>query len=252
MHRPADFVQSPIQRRQGVPRVSARLLIVEDDHVVVVMLEAALQYGGFQHHSVSTAADALAAVADDGFDAVLLDLGLPDVAGEDLLPILRRSTSIPIIVISGRATEEDKIRVLDLGADDFMAKPFLAGELLARIRAVLRRPGMSNEPIPVERLPIQIGKLAIDPIDRSISVGSDVEHLNVNEYRILRRLAQEPGRYVSRSSLSAEIHGEEASQSSKAVDVYLSRVRAKLRRITGGEELIVSGRGLGWILRADT
>jgi two-component system KDP operon response regulator KdpE len=205
MHRPADFVQSPIQRRQGVPRVSARLLIVEDDHVVVVMLEAALQYGGFQHHSVSTAADALAAVADDGFDAVLLDLGLPDVAGEDLLPILRRSTSIPIIVISGRATEEDKIRVLDLGADDFMAKPFLAGELLARIRAVLRRPGMSNEPIPVERLPIQIGKLAIDPIDRSISVGSEVEHLNVNEYRYCEGLLK-TGRYVSRSSLSAEIH----------------------------------------------
>jgi two-component system, OmpR family, KDP operon response regulator KdpE len=119
------------------------LLLVEDDPATLHVLEATLEYGGFGSDVATTALDALQRLSDRSYDAVLLDLGLPDLDGSHLIKTLRTNSDIPIMVVSGRGTEQDKIDSLDLGADDFIAKPFLPGELLARIRAVLRRRGPS-------------------------------------------------------------------------------------------------------------
>lgn len=119
------------------------LLLVEDDPATLHVLEATLQYGGFGSDVATTALDALQRLSDRTYDAVLLDLGLPDLDGSHLIKTLRTNSDVPIMVVSGRGTEQDKIESLDLGADDFIAKPFLPGELLARIRAVLRRRGPS-------------------------------------------------------------------------------------------------------------
>jgi two-component system KDP operon response regulator KdpE len=119
------------------------LLLVEDDPATLHVLEATLEYGGFGSDVATTALDALQRLSDRSYDAVLLDLGLPDLDGSHLIKTLRTNSDIPIMVVSGRGTEQDKIASLDLGADDFVAKPFLPGELLARIRAVLRRRGPS-------------------------------------------------------------------------------------------------------------
>ncbi len=119
------------------------LLLVEDDPATLHVLEATLDYGGFASDVATTALDALQRLNARAYDAVLLDLGLPDLDGSHLIKTLRTNSDIPIMVVSGRGTEQDKIASLDLGADDFIAKPFLPGELLARIRAVLRRRGPS-------------------------------------------------------------------------------------------------------------
>lgn len=120
-----------------------QILLVEDDPATLHVLEATLEYGGFGSDVATTALDALRRLNDRSYDAVLLDLGLPDLDGSHLIKTLRTNSDVPIMVVSGRGTEQDKIDTLDLGADDFIAKPFLPGELLARIRAVLRRRGPS-------------------------------------------------------------------------------------------------------------
>ena len=119
------------------------LLLVEDDPATLHVLEATLEYGGFGSDIATTALDAMQRLTDRSYDAVLLDLGLPDLDGSHLIKTLRTNSDVPIMVVSGRGTEQDRITSLDLGADDFIAKPFLPGELLARIRAVLRRRGPS-------------------------------------------------------------------------------------------------------------
>lgn len=233
--------------------MTAHLLLVEDEPALLAILKAAVEFGGFTSDEVSRGDLAREALGRGGYDAVLLDLGLPDTQGNDLLPALRALTDVPIIVVSGRGTEQDKIAALDLGADDYVAKPFLPGELLARIRAVLRRRG-GTKAAPsgggeAERLPHRVGALVLDPLDTSVSLGTDRVQLNRAEYRVLRRLADEPGQTVARAALLEVLYGEEFPSESRIVDVYVSRIRAKLRQLPGGEELITSVRGTGWSLR---
>jgi DNA-binding response OmpR family regulator len=206
---------------------------------------------------VSTAAAATLALQAGGFDAMLLDLGLPDADGDELLPRLRSLTEIPIVVVSGRAAERDKIDALDRGADDFIAKPFLPGELLARVRAALRRAGRA-EPIaeasegivatPCEE-PLWAGAMKLDPAALTVTVEGQSVNLVPSEYRLLRRLVRDCGSPVSRADLLEELYGAEAPSESNIVDVYISRIRAKLRPLPGGDDFVASIRGLGWKLR---
>ena len=237
--------------------MTERLLLVEDDPALLAVLKAAVSYGGFASHSVSTAAAATLALQTGGFDAVLLDLGLPDSEGDELLPRLRSLTDIPIIVVSGRAAERDKIDALDRGADDFVAKPFLPGELLARIRVALRRAARgSHSPAPAngivatpEEEPIWAGAMKLDPTGMTVTVDGHSVDLVPSEYRLLCRLARDSGAPVSRAELLEELYGEEAPSESNIVDVYISRIRAKLRPLPGGEDFVANIRGLGWKLR---
>lgn len=236
------------------PQLTAHLLLVEDEPALLAILKAAVEFGGYTSDEVSRGDLAREALQRGCYDAVLLDLGLPDTQGNDLLPALRGITDAPIIVVSGRGTEQDKIAALDLGADDFVAKPFLPGELLARIRAVLRRAGGQGQNGgggggEAARQPLQVGALVLDPLDNSVSLGGETVQLNRAEYRVLRRLADEPGATVARAALLEVLYGEEFPAESRIVDVYVSRIRAKLRQLPGGDDLISSIRGTGWCLR---
>lgn len=231
--------------------MSAQVLVVEDDAALLAMLQAALTYGGFGSDAVSRGADALTAVQSGRFDAILLDLGLPDCEGGELLPRLRSLSDLPIIVVSGRGSERDKIEALDLGADDFVAKPFLPGELLARIRAALRRYAArhGHAPEDIARSPTRVGAMTLDPLGCSVGMAGARAELSGAEFQVLLKLACARGATVSRAELLTELYGDKAPAETNVVDVYISRLRAKLRDLPGGEDLIANVRGQGWRFR---
>lgn len=239
--------------------MTARILLVEDDPVLLSILSAAIGFGGFQSEAVKTGLEALKAFEQGGFDAVLMDLGLPDMDGGEVLTSLRRHTDIPIIVVSGRGSERDKIQALDLGADDYVAKPFLPGELLARLRAALRRHrrgrggGGEGEgaaaPVDAERMPVRLGQITLDPLKRSAEADGQEVTLNETEYKVLSLLARERGTIVARTDVLAALYGDHPPKESRIVDVYISNIRKKLAPLPGGEELIATYRGRGWMIR---
>jgi DNA-binding response OmpR family regulator len=238
--------------------MSARILLVEDDPALLSILTAAIGFGGFTSEAVKTGLEAMRAFERGGFDAVLMDLGLPDMDGGEVLTRLRTTSDIPILVVSGRGTERDKIQALDLGADDYIAKPFLPGELLARLRAALRRhrrqSGASagdgaSTPIDDERMPIRVGQVTLDPLRRSAESDGQTVGLNETEFKLLALLARERGTIVGRQTMLEALYGKAPAKESRIVDVYISNIRKKLAGLAGGEDLIATYRGRGWMIR---
>lgn len=237
--------------------MTARILLVEDDPALLSILTAAIGFGGFTSESVKTGLGAMRAFERGGFDAVLMDLGLPDMDGGEVLTKLRAISDIPILVVSGRGTERDKIQALDLGADDYIAKPFLPGELLARLRAALRRhrrqsgAGTGEAPAAIhnERMPIRVGRVTLDPLRRSAESEGQAVGLNETEFKLLSLLARERGTIVGRQTMLEALYGKAPAKESRIVDVYISNIRKKLAGLPGGEELIATYRGRGWMVR---
>jgi len=233
--------------------MTARILIVEDDPSLLAVLQAAVAFGGFDSDSVGSGAEAMVAFGAGAFDAVLMDLGLPDMDGSDLLKALRMASSLPIIVVSGRGTERDKIEALDLGADDYVPKPFLPGELLARIRAALRRHrGQADEragqaTVTGEyRDPIRVGPLTLDPLHRSVEIGGRKATLSDAEFKVLLALATNQD-VVDKSALLKTLYDAEVLEETRIVEVYISNIRRKLRDLHD-MDLIMNFRGRGWKL----
>jgi DNA-binding response OmpR family regulator len=238
--------------------MSAHLLVIEDDPALLFMLEAALSYGGFTSRSAKTGREGVDAFKTEQFDGVLMDLGLPDFDGGELLTTLRQLSDMPIIVVSGRGTEQDKVEALDLGADDFVPKPFLPGELLARIRAALRRTApLSREAASsnVQRLqagpaePLAIGSMVLNPVERRLEFNGRTVPLTDGEYTVMRVLAANIDATVPKPAILEALYGQDDARETKIVDVYISRLRQKLRQIEGGDDLIHNFRGRGWSLR---
>jgi two-component system KDP operon response regulator KdpE len=211
------------------------VLIVEDDPAVLHLLTATLDYGGYASESAETAVEALSRIGSDAPAAVLLDLGLPDLPGSRLIETIRESSDVPIIVVSGRVDEQTRIRALDAGADDFVPKPFLPGELLARIRAALRRvkPGGRNgsaaggDPGPFTR-------------SRQLLPGSHEEKL----YAFLKEHA---GSTVSVGEIVEAVWGPDMPRDEQHVRVLVTTLRRKLK--ARGEPFeIVNERGRGYRL----
>jgi DNA-binding response OmpR family regulator len=213
-----------------------RLLIVEDDPAIAGPLGDGLRRQGFEIEWVTTGADALN--ADPG-DLVLLDLGLPDLDGAVVCRRLRDRTSVPIIVVSARSEEVDRVTLLEMGADDYVVKPFGFRELVARIRAVLRRAGVAEPPVP-DRL--ELGGLTIDTRTHVVIFDGAVIDLTPKEYDLLVFLAEDPGSLRTRDQILRAVWDENWWGSTKTLDVHIASLRRKL----GSSDLIVTVRGVGY------
>lgn len=217
-----------------------RILIAEDDHVLADGLQRSLRQAGFAVDVVHHGAEADTALAAQAFDLVILDLGLPKLSGLEVLRRLRqRNSRVPVLILTAVDSVDDRVRGLDLGADDYMAKPFALSELEARVRALTRR-GMGGGPTLIRH-----GPLAFDAVGRIALLHDEPLELSARELGLLEVLLRRCGRLVSKEQLVDHLceWGEEVSNN--AIEVYVHRLRKK---IEGGGVRIVTVRGLGYSL----
>ncbi|MGB9378767.1 MAG: response regulator transcription factor [Mycobacteriales bacterium] len=216
------------------------LLLVEDDPAIRGSLTRGMTERGHAVHAVASGLEALRIVADVEPDVVLLDLGLPDLDGKRILPMLRAVTEAPVLIITARDDEDEIVALLDAGADDYLVKPFSARQLDARVRAVLRR---STEPA-VEGV-IEVGGLAIDPASREVRLDGRSVDLTRKEFELLCLLARRAGDVVSKRDILAEVWRLPYGGADKTVDVHLSWLRRKLGESASEPRYLHSVRGVG-------
>ncbi len=214
------------------------MLIVEDDEAIAEPLEAGLRREGFDCTRVGTGRAALEA---GDYDLMLLDLGLPDMDGRDVCREVRSHSAVPIIVVTARGEEVDRIIGLELGADDYVVKPFGIGELAARMRAVLRRTGAPAGPEPV----LVSGELAVDTRAHRVTLGDGEVALTPKEFDVLAMLAGDPGATFTREAILREVWDAHWYGPTKTLDVHVASVRRKL----GDPGWIETVRGVGFRLR---
>jgi two-component system, OmpR family, KDP operon response regulator KdpE len=220
-----------------------RLLVVDDERPIRKFLNASLG-GAYTILEASTGAEALAETVSGRPDAILLDLGLPDMDGVDLTRRLREWTHIPIIVISVRDHEEDKITALDAGADDYLTKPFGVGELMARLRVVLRRAATpESEPV------YQAEHLLVDLTRREVIVDGQIVSLTPTEYDILRVLIQNAGKVLTHQQLIHYVWGENFEADSHLLRVNISNLRRKIELDPSRPRFVMTEPGVGYRLR---
>ncbi len=221
------------------------ILIVEDEESITVPLTEALDREGFNTEVAGTVADALELAARIRPDLVLLDVMLPDGSGYDVCRELRRDSSVPIIMLTARGEETDRIVGLELGADDYIVKPFSAREVAARIRAVLRRAG-APEPSGEDSSPLDVGELRLDPARRSVALTGTELELTRREFDLLELLMREAGAVVSRERLIDEVWDVNWFGSTKTLDVHVSSLRRKLGDDSASPRFIHTVRGVGF------
>ncbi len=220
-------------------RVATRILIVEDEASIAQPFARSLQREGFETAIAGTAAEALRSARAEPPDLVILDLALPDGDGRDVCRALRSESAVPVIMLTARGTETDRVVGLELGADDYVVKPFSAAEVIARIRAVLRRAQTSDEPRPG---PIRVGDIEVDlAARRAIVAGAEVE-LSRKEFDLLSELVRHAGEVVTREELMSRVWDENWFGSTKTLDVHVGWLRRKL----GDGDYIDTVRGVGF------
>jgi two-component system response regulator RegX3 len=219
------------------------ILVVEDEESITIPLAEALDRDGFNAEVVHTVEDALGRGRTLRPDLVLLDIGLPDGSGLDVCRELRSSSNVPIIILSARGEEADRVVGLELGADDYVVKPFSAREVIARIRAVLRR---ASAPTGAADGPIEIGEVRLDPAKRTASLDGEPLELARKEFDLLALLMQEAGTVVSRERLIDEVWDVNWFGSTKTLDVHVSALRKKLADDAADSRYIHTVRGVGF------
>jgi len=223
---------------------AARVLLVEDELSIAEPFALALARNGFEPLIARTAAEALRLGVDAHPDVVLLDIALPDGDGRDVCRELRRVSDVPIIMLTARGTVTDRVVGLELGADDYVVKPFAAGEVISRIRAVLRRARGTSA---AQRV-LAVGELSLDlEARRAWLAGAELD-LTRKEFDLLARLARDAGRVVSRETLMTDVWDENWFGSTKTLDVHVSGLRRKLGEEPGATGLIQTVRGVGFRL----
>jgi DNA-binding response OmpR family regulator len=220
---------------------SIRILLVEDDAAIRSTLTRGLGEQGAIVTAVGSAVDALRSLATDKPDAVLLDLGLPDLDGSDVLTLIRSSSDLPVVIATARDDEQEIVRLLDAGADDYLVKPFAAAQAMARVRAVLRR----SRSVPTADRCVVVGDLEIDPTSRTATLAGSEMTLNRKEFDLLFALASRPGEVVSKRQLLAEVWQMPWGGADRTVDVHLSWLRRKLGETAAQPRYLHSVRGVG-------
>ena len=231
----------------GTTGARARVLVVEDEPQMRRFLRATLTSYGFEVREATSAAEGVTMAGQEPPDLVLLDLGLPDKDGLEVARRLREWSQVPIIVISARGREEDKVQALDVGADDYLTKPFGTGELLARIRVAMRHaarvaPGPSD---PV----LTFGAVTIDPQKREVRRDGQEVHLTPLEYRLLLLLARNAGRVLTHRQILREVWGPGHAAQTEYLRVYMLQLRRKLEEAPARPQLILTEPGVGYRVR---
>jgi DNA-binding response OmpR family regulator len=221
----------------------SRILFVEDEQAIADPFTKALERAGFEPITARSGGEALALAERLEPDLVLLDLNLPDIDGRDVCRELRRRSNTPIVMLTARGTETDRIVGLELGADDYVVKPFSGGEVIARIRAVLRRTQAAGPDIPPRA---SIGELDIDFAGRRVRRGREELQLTRKEFDLLAALARRAGQVVTREDLMAEVWDENWFGSTKTLDVHIGLLRRKLGDDPASPRLIHTVRGVGF------
>jgi DNA-binding response OmpR family regulator len=224
-----------------------RILMIEDDERLGVLTARYLERHGAKVTRAGDGRTGIQAIEHAPFDAVVLDLMLPGKDGVEVCRELRRRHAVPIVMLTARGEEADRVIGLEAGADDYVVKPFSARELLARIRAQVRRARGEVGPLPAERL-LRIGRLTVAPQDLSVTVDGRAVELTSHEFALLRVLAEHAGRVLSREQLLELARGSADETFDRAIDVQISRLRAKLG--ARGARMLKTVRGVGYMLSA--
>lgn len=228
----------------------AKILVVEDEPSVAENITYALATDNYDPLWCSTGADCIRELAGHSIELVILDIGLPDTSGFDLCRTIRRSSNVPIIFLTARADEIDRVVGLEIGADDYLVKPFSPRELTARVRAILRRTAGDTAPAG-EREEIPGLPFSVDRERFTIAWFGTLLNLTKYEFRILEILIGHPGRIYSREILMDLAWDEPESSMERTVDAHIKSIRAKLEAVRSGEEPIRTHRGLGYSLREE-
>ena len=228
--------------------MAERILLVEDEEKLARMVELELQYEGYEVEKAFDGRTGLELALSGKFDLVLLDIMLPALSGMEVLRRLRKESQMPVIMLTARDTVVDKVSGLDMGADDYITKPFAIEELLARIRAALRkRPAQAPEP---PRSLLTAGPLAMDTDRHEVTVSGESVELTRREFDLLRYLLENKEKVITRESLLDHVWGFDFVGETNAVDVYIRFLRAKIDE-RFGVKLIHTVRGVGYVIREE-
>jgi two-component system response regulator RegX3 len=222
-----------------------RVLVVEDEESISDPLSYLLRQEGFEVAIAATGPDGLAEFDKSGADIVLLDLMLPGLSGTEVCRALRAKSSVPVIMLTARDSEIDKVVGLELGADDYVTKPFSSRELVARVRAVLRRRG---EPEEAEQATLEAGPVRMDVERHVVTVDGAQISLPLKEFELLELLLRNAGRVLTRGQLIDRVWGADYVGDTKTLDVHVKRLRAKIEPDPGAPRYLVTVRGLGYKL----
>ena len=227
--------------------MSTHILIVEDEESLSEPLAFILEREGYRVTVADDGPSALALFDKSGADLVLLDLMLPGIPGTEVCRVLRSRSQVPIIMLTAKDSEVDIVVGLELGADDYVTKPYSTRELLARIRAVLRR---RTEDDPADSGILQVGGIRMDVERHTVSVDGSETPMPLKEFELLELLLRNAGRVLTRGQLIDRVWGSDYFGDTKTLDVHIKRIRSKIERVPSTPEILVTVRGLGYRIEA--
>jgi DNA-binding response OmpR family regulator len=225
-----------------------RILLVDDEQPIQTLLSFPLQRDGYEVVQASDGREALNRFNEQSFDLVVLDVMMPRMDGLEVCRRLRARSSVPIIMLTAKSEEIDKVLGLELGADDYITKPFSMREFRSRVKAALRRGGMAQSDEEAER-PVEVRGLKIDPAKRSVVLASEQIQTTFVEFEILNALARSPGRVFTRDMLLARVWGDSAYRDPRTIDVHIRHLREKIERDAKEPDFIFTVRGVGYRFR---
>jgi DNA-binding response OmpR family regulator len=225
-----------------------RILLVDDEQSIQTLLSFPLRKDGYEVVQATDGREALARFGETAFDLVVLDVMLPRLDGLEVCRRMRARSSVPIIMLTAKAEEIDKVLGLELGADDYITKPFSLREFRSRVKAALRRAGMARRE-PSDEGPLEVHELRIDPAKRAVEVRGALVQTTYVEFEILVALATSPGRVWTRDMLLTRIWGDSAYRDPRTIDVHIRHLREKLERDAKDPEYLFTVRGVGYRFR---
>ncbi|MDQ3738328.1 MAG: response regulator transcription factor [Actinomycetota bacterium] len=232
---------------RSIMSIVNHVLVVDDEPAIVEIVRDYLADAGYRVSTAHSGDEAMRHVRSIQPDLIVLDLGLPGIDGLDVARAIRQSSSVPIIMLTARSEEADRVVGLELGADDYLVKPFSPRELLARVRAVLRRSRVAARPDDNDRQ-LVVGELTVDRLRRLVTVGSTAIDLTATEFDLLARMAAAPGRVFTRGQLLETIHGVAVEAGERAIDAHVKNLRRKIEDDPHRPVRLVTVHGVGYRL----